>query len=212
MQLSANPLFLKAFSIWCRRIVFFAVVLVTAAGCAVLGGGPKSPAPDVGGFVVKGRMAVRNGNDGFTSSFLWRHASARDEIDLWGPLGQGHSRLVRDATEVTVYTAKGELYRDRDADAAMQRWLGFALPMRALTHWIRGEQAPGYPVEYLTFGDSGELTALDQLSWRLEFSSYQVFDAGPRLPSRIVAVHGDVKVTLLPAEWSFGLENTFDTL
>jgi outer membrane lipoprotein LolB len=211
MHRPANPLFLKAFSIGCRRIVFFGVVLVTVAGCALLKSEPKMSAPDVGGFAVKGRMAVRQGDDGFTSSFLWQHASGRDEIDLWGPMGQGHSRLIGDADEVTVYTAKGEVFREHDTEAAMQRWLGFALPLAALTHWIRGEQAPGYPVEAAKFGDSGELTTLDQLSWRLEFSNYQAFDVGVRLPSRILAVRGDVKVTLLPAEWSFGREIAFDT-
>lgn len=211
MQRSANPLFLKAFSIGCRRIVFFAVVLVTVAGCTLFGTGPKISAPDVGGFAVKGRMAVRNGADGFTSSFLWRHANGRDEIDLWGPMGQGHSRLIEAGDEITVYSAKGEVYRERDSNMAMQRWLGFALPIGALTHWIRGQRAPGYRVEGETVTDTGELTALDQLSWRLEFSGYRSFDVGLRLPTRIIAVRGDVKVTLLPAEWSIGAQNAFDT-
>jgi outer membrane lipoprotein LolB len=211
MQRLAKPLFLKAFSNGCRHLAFYGVVLVTVAGCALLRPEPKLGAPDVGGFAVKGRMAVRNGEDGFTSSFVWQHAVARDEIDLWGPLGQGHSRLVGEADAVTVYTSKGEVYRERDADAAMQRWLGFSLPMSALTHWIRGEQAPGYPVERASSDAAGDLASLDQLSWRLEFSGYRPFEGGARLPARIVAVRGDVKVTLLPAEWSFGAQNAFDT-
>ncbi len=212
MQCLANPLFLKVFSSGCRRIAFCAVVLVTVAGCALLKPEPKIGAPEVGGFAVKGRIAVRNGNDGFTSSFVWQHAAGRDEIDLWGPLGQGHSRLVGEANEVTVYTSKGEVFHERDADAAMQRWLGFSLPIAALTHWIRGEQAPGYPVERVNSDAAGDLATLDQLSWRLEFSGYRPFDDGARLPARIVAVRGEVKVTLLPEQWSFGAQNAFDTL
>jgi outer membrane lipoprotein LolB len=211
MQRLANPLFLKAFSNGYRRIACCCVVLVTVAGCALLRPEPKLEVPDVGGFAVKGRMAVRNGDDGFASSFVWQHAVGRDEIDLWGPLGQGHSRLVGEGDAVTVYTAKGEVYRERDADAAMQRWLGFSLPMTALTHWIRGEQAPGYPVDGTSSDAAGDLASLDQLSWRLEFSGYQPFDGGARLPARIIAVRGNVRVTLLPAEWSFGAQNAFDT-
>jgi len=211
MQRLANPLFLKAFSNGCRHLALCSVVLFTVVGCALLRPEPKLGAPDVGGFAVKGRMAVRHGEDGFTSSFVWQHAVGRDEIDLWGPLGQGHSRLVGEADAVTVYTSKGEVYRERDADAAMQRWLGFSLPMSALTHWIRGERAPGYPVESTSSDAAGDLASLDQLSWRLEFFGYQPFDGGARLPARIVAVRGDVKVTLLPAEWSFGAQNAFDT-
>ena len=169
MQRSANPLFLKVFSNGCRCIVFFGVVLVTLAGCTLFGGGPKIATPDVGGFAVKGRMAVRHDDDGFTSNFLWQHAKGRDEIDLWGPMGQGHSRLVGGENDVTVYTAKGDVYHERDPDAAMQKWLGFALPIGALTHWIRGERAPGYPVDSEVRGETGELMTLDQLTWRLEF-------------------------------------------
>ena len=165
-------------------------------------------APDVGGFVVKGRLAVHQGDDGFASTFLWQHAPGRDEVDLWGPLGQGHSRLVGDAQEVTVYTAKGEVYREANAEAGMQRWLGFTLPLDALTHWIRGEPAPGYPTTEQTSDANGDLTVLEQLSWRIEFSGYNPRDDRRRLPTRIVAVRGDTKVTLLPVEWSFAATQT----
>ena len=203
MQSSANSLFLKVFSA-CRRIAFYSVVFVTVAGCAWLQNEPELSAPDIGGFAVKGRMAVRQGTEGFSANFQWRHAGARDEIDLWGPIGQGHSRLVGDSGLVTVYTARGEVYRERDADVAMQRWLGFTLPIAALTHWIRGEPAPWLPVLASRSDDAGDLTMLEQLAWRLEFSDYGDDSDARRLPGRIIAIRGDVKVTLIPSEWSFG--------
>jgi outer membrane lipoprotein LolB len=202
MHRSANPLFLKAFS-RCRRIGAYIVVLVTVGGCAALRNEPPLAVPDVGGFAVKGRLAVRQGDDGFTANFSWQHSASYDEIDLWGPWGQGHSRWVADATGVTVYTSKGEVYREHDADAAMQRWLGFTLPVDALMHWIRGEQVPGLAVAARTTDDGGNLMLLEQLSWRLEFSRYRVDAGGARLPGRIVALRDAIKVTLLPSEWSF---------
>jgi len=203
-----NSLFLKAFSLACRRIVWFVVALVTIEGCSLLHRAPELSVPDVGGFVVKGRLAVHQGNDGFTSTFLWQHAIGRDEIELWGPLGQGHSRLIGDEREVTIYTAKGEVYREPNPEAGMQRWLGFTLPLAALTHWIRGERAPGYPTAQQNSDANGDLTLLEQLSWRIEFSGYTTRDDGRRLPARIVAVSGDTKVTLLPGEWSFAASPT----
>jgi outer membrane lipoprotein LolB len=211
MQRSANPLFLKAFSNGCRGIVGCAVVLVTLAGCALLKGEPKLGVPDVGGFAVKGRIAVRHGDEGFASSFLWRHAGTRDEIDLWGPLGQGHSRLIGDAGQVSVYTAKGEVYHEHDEADAMRRWLGFALPISALTHWIRGEPAPGFRVDVSLTDSAGDLATLTQLSWRLEFSGYRSDSDGARLPGKIVATSADVMVTLLPSEWTFARHDAFDT-
>ena len=203
MHRSANPLFLKAFS-GCRRVPLYIVVLVTVAGCAWFRHEPALSVPDVGGFAVKGRLAVRQGDDGFTSNFRWQHATGHDEIDLWGPWGQGHSRWVDDGGEVTVYTSKGDVYRDDDSDAAMRRWLGFTLPVDALTHWIRGERVPGLSVRAIAADAAGDVTVLEQLSWRLEFSNYKSEPEGARLPGRIVAVRNDVKITLLPTEWSFG--------
>ena len=198
-----NSLFLKAFSFPCRRIGWFAVVLITLTGCSLVHRAPELSVPDVGGFVVKGRLAVRQGDGGFSSSFLWQHALGRDEIELWGPLGQGRSRLVGDESEVTVYTAKGEVFRESDPEAGMRRWLGFSFPLAALTHWIRGERAPGYPTTEQSSDANGDLARLEQLSWRIEFSDYQTRADGRRLPGRIVAIRTGVKVTLLPGEWSF---------
>src|SRR5512138_2386955 len=112
MQRAAKPFFLKAFSNGCRRVGGFVVVLFTLHGCAVFSGGPKITPADVGGFAVKGRIAVRHGDDGFASNFLWRHATQRDEIDLWGPVGQGHSRLVDAGGRVTVYASNGDVYTE----------------------------------------------------------------------------------------------------
>jgi len=151
---------------------------------------------------------VHQGSEGFASSFLWQHAVGHDEIELWGPLGQGHSRLVGDEQQVTIYTAKGEIYHEANPEAGMQRWLGFTLPLDALTHWIRGESAPRYPTTEQTSDSNGDLTVLEQLSWRIEFSGYAPRDDGRRLPARIVAVRGDTKVTLLPGEWSFAASPT----
>jgi outer membrane lipoprotein LolB len=178
------------------------LALVTMSGCSLLGGGPKPESVEVGGFAVKGKLAVRLPEDGFSSSFLWQHAPGHDEIELWGPLGQGRSRMVSDPRGVTVYTAKGEVYRERSAEAGMQRWLGFSLPLSALTHWVRGEAAPDHRAASLVSDADGALLVLEQLSWRLEYSRYSVAD-GRLLPGKIVATRDDIKVTLLPAEWSF---------
>jgi outer membrane lipoprotein LolB len=187
-------------------MIALCLALVTVWGCSALRGGPEPEFVEVGGFAVKGKLAVRLPNDGFSSSFLWQHAPGHDEIDLWGPLGQGRSRMVGDGRGVTVYTAKGEVYRARSPEAGMQRWLGFSLPFSALTHWVRGEAAPGYPTAAHVTAADGELLVLEQLSWRLEYSRYGDA-AGRRLPGKIVATRNDVKVTLLPAEWSFAAQS-----
>jgi outer membrane lipoprotein LolB len=111
--------------------------------------------------------------------------------------------MVGDAHGVTVYTAKGEVYRARSPEAGMQRWLGFSLPLSALTHWVRGKPAPGFPATTQVSAADGELLVLEQLSWHLEYSRYGTTSDGRLLPGKIVATRNDIKVTLLPAEWTF---------
>ena len=95
-----KPFFLKVFS---------GIVAVFAAlsGCTSL---PPAVALESAEFTVQGRLGVRDGAEGFSSSFNWIQASDQFQIELWGPLGQGRTRLVGSGQEVTVYAADGEVY------------------------------------------------------------------------------------------------------
>lgn len=188
----AKPLFPKAF-------LAAIVVLAGIAGCVTLP--PAAPVGD--GFVISGRLSIRTPTDGFSSSFRWQHSAPNFDIELWGAMGQGRSRLVGAADAVTVYAADGEVYHEPDLAAATRRWLGVAVPVPALTHWVLGAAAPGMPIDAETRDASGDLVALSQAAWSLEFSSYRD-GSGRRLPGRIVANGADVRVILLPREWQFG--------
>lgn len=192
LVLPAKPLFPKAF-------LGAITVLAGIAGCVSLP--PAAPVDD--GFVISGRLSIRTATDGFSSSFRWQHVPPGFDIELWGAMGQGRSRLVGGADAVTVYAANGDVYHEPDLEAATQRWLGVAVPVPALTHWVLGVAAPSLPIDAETRDAGGDLVALSQAAWTLEFSSYRN-GSGRRLPGRIVARSTDVRVVLLPREWQFG--------
>ena len=216
MQRSANPLFLKVFSNGCRRIAFFGVVLVTLGGCALLRGGPKIGDPGR-------RWLCGQGPYGGAPRRRWllRRVSCgstrpdRDEIDLWGPIGQGHSRLVggrkrghgvrreRRGLSRTRYR-RGDAalawvqLADRRADALDSRRAGAAVSGRRRT-----------PI-----AASGDLSHPDQLSWRIEFSGPSTRSmADARLPMRdIVAMRGDIRRSrCCRRSGHSGPQNAFDT-
>jgi outer membrane lipoprotein LolB len=190
----AKPFFLKAFC------VLLVLLLVTIAGCASL---PETPVTQAPQFTVQGKLGVREGSDSFSSSFSWAQDAEGYRIELWGPLGQGRTRLVGDAEKITVYAANGDVHTESDSAEAMERWFGFALPIDALPQWIRGHAALEFAIDDLERDDDGDLAALEQLGWSLAFSGYRDLADGHRVPGRIVALRADVRVTLVPKEWSF---------
>jgi outer membrane lipoprotein LolB len=188
--------------------------LLVLAGCLLLAGcagfGPTRPpaALEAEGFAVQGKLGVRHAGEGFSSNFVWHQLADRFEIELWGALGQGRTRLTGDRSGVTIETAQGEVYWEPDTSTAMQRWLGLDVPVTALAHWIRGRAAPGVPVDGARSDDDGNLRELEQLSWMMSFSGYRVADEnGRHVPERITARHGGSRVTIVTRDWAFSPES-----
>jgi len=187
--------------VFSRRLLLFATLSANLCACGLLAPRPDLGPVGPGEFAVSGRLGVNRGEDGFSSSFSWHQAGDDFEIELWGPLGQGRTRLEGRNGRVTIHAADGEVTVESDTAATMERWLGFSVPVAALVHWIRGEPAPGIPVTEQRI-EAGERVALDQLDWQLEFARWNDV-AGHHVPGRIIARRGPVKVTLLPKDWSF---------
>jgi outer membrane lipoprotein LolB len=196
----SNPLFHKAFSGQNVRSVALVAGVLSLVACAALH--PPTPPAPAEGFVLQGRLAIRTATEGLSSNFLWEHSPERFAIELWGPLGQGRSRLEGDRERVTLTAADGARYEERDLGSAVHRWLGVDLPVAALTFWVLGEPAPGPPPRRLERNPAGDLVRLEQLDWSLEFAQYAL-EGQRRVPGRIVASRAEVKVTLLARSWSF---------
>ena len=176
---------------------------LAATSCATHRHRPSAPV-GAESFVVEGRLAVRRASEGFTSNFVWSHVDAAHfSIEVWGPMGQGRSRLDGDGEHVVLHAADGSVREERDPTAAVHDWLGIDVPVSALPFWLKGQVAPDLPVATREVDAGGNLLHLTQAAWMLEFSGYAERPDGRHLPARIVATQGDVKVTLLPKTWTF---------
>jgi outer membrane lipoprotein LolB len=132
-----------------RGLVVLGLVLI-AGGCTWFG--PSRPVETLAetGFAVQGKLGVRQGSEGFSSNFSWHQTAEGFDIELWGPLGQGRTRLQGNADGgVRITTARGEVYEEPDTTEAMRRWFGMAVPLDALQHWIRGLPAPAHGHHWL---------------------------------------------------------------
>jgi outer membrane lipoprotein LolB len=137
-----------------RRAALAAVLLL--AGCASVA--PVDSPPD-----VTGRLAVRvdatasTPPRGFSSDFDLRGNAERGTLRLTGPLGAT-------LAEVRWQPGRAELSDHQGTrsygtlDAMAQDLFGEALPLAALTDWLRGRPWPGAPS---TRRDDG----FEQLGW-----------------------------------------------
>lgn len=176
-----------------RRGALVAAALL--AGCATVVDRP--PVADVDGawrarqaalapldsWELHGRVALRSHTEGWSASLQWVRQSDRHRIDLAGPLGSGHVRLLQDASGAELRDGDNNLWRDHSAEALLERATGWQLPVGGLNYWVLGLPAPGAP-------DSFELDAwgrpatLTQQGWQVQYLDYAQF-SGRELPSRL---------------------------
>lgn len=171
------------------------------AGLALGGCVSRPPVQESGlEFRLAGRIGLVGEEGAVTANYVWRQYADGVEIELWGPLGQGRTRVVGDGTALTVHTADGARLDGAAARALVRREFGLAAPVELLSNWILGRPAPDWPAEEL--GES----AFAQLGWHVALSGFRDI-AGRRVPGRLVASRGGRKVTVLCREWHFAAGN-----
>lgn len=187
----------------------FAVSLAGVAAVFLLGSCSLGKRPDasVDGrptldrFELAGRIAVRIERDGYSGSLRWRHADARDRLELYGPTGMVFARLTRGPDGATMETSDGKRYSEPDAETLSRTVLGWELPLEQLRHWVFARPAPGSTPTVFELGPEGRPVQLEQDEWRVVFVTYAT--VGPDvLPSRLDLEHGSLKVRLVVSRWS----------
>ena len=188
-----------------NRNKLFLIVLMYSmmlSSCAVL---PPLGEGLTADFRVRGKIGVRDQSPtggSFSASFDWIQAGDAFAIELWGPLGQGRTRLTGDEETLTVTDARGVTLAGESPEALMQEHLGWSAPVNVLQYWIRGRLAPGWRAKAIDRDDAGHLTGFTQLGWVVELSRWQESAAGP-VPGRIRATRHGRRITVVCKEWLF---------
>ncbi len=150
-------------------------------------------------FTIKGKIGVVEGADSWSARFIWRQSGERFEIDLWGPLGQGQSRLRGTPDRLEIIDADGDVRTSGSPEALMLAELGWSLPLRLLLDWLQGRPAPQVPVADAIRDPEGNLTGFQQLGWQVRFERARKApeDAPPR---RITAQKPGYRVRVVISE------------
>ena len=142
---------------------------------------------------------MRDAERGTSMRFAWEQASERYQVDVWGPLGQGRTRLTGDPEWMRI--ARGdEVLAEGPPSAIMATQLGWQVPVAYLPVWIRGAPLPNEAVADAQLDGEGRYVGFTQAGWQVALSGYQAA-ANPVSPARIVAVNGARKVTVVVREF-----------
>jgi outer membrane lipoprotein LolB len=193
-------------------LVYLCFFLLPLAGCSSL---PRT-GPAEGGFHLRGKMGIVQGEESFSARFLWQQQGERFTMDLWGPLGQGRVRLSGDGRHLELREGDGTLISRGAPDEVMMRHLGWSLPLSVLPQWVRGQPARGIPVHDRMRDAAGRLSGFHQLDWQVELDGYRPVEDGAGsaeaiepgapggqvfLPHRVTARREAYRVRLAISAW-----------
>lgn len=168
-----------------------AALIALAAGCAEL---PIAPGERYD-FELTARFAARYRDEAASGTLLWQHRAARDEVLLSSPFGQGLARISRDGERVTLIASDGKRYSAADAETLTEQVLGFRLPLRGLTDWVRARPATDVPAQ-AEYATDGRLLSLEQHGWRIEYTAYEGIQ-----PKRLKLNYPGLELRLAITEW-----------
>lgn len=195
-----------------RRVIRPLAPLTLAALCACAAA-PRAPEPSgepwperraalqaVEEFVLRGRVAISNGEEGFNASLRWEQEGGAARLALEGPFGVGGLQIETAGGELSLRTARGEALDGAAAREALERELGFALPLASLRYWVLGVPDPALPAEEV-LNQSQQLVRLVQDGWQVEYGPYRRTEAGWR-PQRLVVRRDPARVRLVIDRWA----------
>jgi outer membrane lipoprotein LolB len=178
------------------------LLALISAGCASL----RVPPPEPGGFILRGKLAVVEGDQSVSARFLWRQSGDHFAIDLWGPLGQGQLRLEGDQHELVLFDGAGGVLTRGSHEAVMAAQLGWTLPLAVLPAWVQGRPDPTLPTADSRTDGDGRLESFSQLDWAISLGRYRAIEkaSGDRnMPHLVSARRGVYRVRLAISEWQF---------
>ena len=178
-----------------RRIVGLLGLILFVAGCATT---PSSPPVDdpvatwhsrqaelkpITTWKIRGRVAMRSANEGWQASMNWERESDRHRVDLTGPLGRGHLRLVQDKRGAELRDADNHIRRAKNAEQLLYRATGWLMPLNGMYYWVLGLPVPG-PAANHELDGQGRLSKLVQSGWEIQYLEYSRYGSLD-LPSKI---------------------------
>jgi len=151
---------------------------------------------------VRGRLGLSDGDRGGSLSMTWS-AEGRDHVVLLRTVAGGRQwRLEMGPSGATLTGSDIGRLQGPDPDLLVERAVGWPIPVRWMSAWLRGLPAPpGAATEY---AEDGVLQSLAWDGWQLEFERWRrLEDDGVPLPARVTADNPPYQVRAALTGWQF---------
>lgn len=151
---------------------------------------------------VRGRLGLSDGERGGSLSMTWS-ARGDEHLVLLRTVAGGRQWRLEMTPSGSVLTGSdiGRL-QGPDPDALVERAVGWPIPVRWMSEWLRGLPSPA--AARTGYAEDGVLQTLDWAGWRLEFDRWsQLNGDGVLLPSRVTAENPPYRVRAALSGWRF---------
>lgn len=149
---------------------------------------------------LQGQISVSNGHDGGSGTLTWTQDGDHYEFDFRAPITGKSFRLTGGADGAVLEGVDGGPQHGPNAEALMQRVLGWDVPLSALRAWVVGVRVAGADAQ-LSYGDDGLLSQLQQEGWVVTYPAWDT-TRQPPLPTKVFAANPPYKVRLAIASWT----------
>ena len=171
--------------------VWLLTLLALCAGCARL-----PVVPETVDFSIEGKIGLVEDKQRHAGRFSWRQTGDQYDVLLWGPFGQGGTRLRGHAEHVEITGGGGVPPLSGHPRTVMRQRLGWDLPLAMLPWWLLGQPMPSGGVTSAETDSEGRLIAFRQFGWQVRYEQFRV-EEDPRQPSRIVAQRPGYRINLV---------------
>ena len=149
---------------------------------------------------LRGKLAIRNGDQSWQVGLRWQHSDTRDLMQVFDLLGRQALDAQGDQHHLQIRDSRGNRQRVATADF-IEELIGQAVPPASLSAWVLGQRWPQAESQILAVDDKGRIVRMRQLGWTVHYSEYRQQAYDIILPKRIVCERGDFRLTALIHDW-----------
>lgn len=192
------------------RNVLFVLLVALLGACAA--NRTDAPVPDawaehrarllaLDDWEARGKLALLSPTGSDSAGIVWRQAGKDTEVRLSGPLGVAPTLLHADGEVLAIDRGGERQVLDLDDPGAVRAATGWAFPVTALPHWLKGVPDPRLPLSAFTLDEqTGLATGFTQSGWAVAYEAHGQFGAFS-LPTRMVIRGDDARATVIVREW-----------
>ncbi|HEX5313748.1 MAG TPA: lipoprotein insertase outer membrane protein LolB [Gammaproteobacteria bacterium] len=184
--------------------------LFLAGGCTTLlyPSGPANPAAwqnrlprlqNLDDWRLHGRIGVVTPGNGGSANVSWVQQGEEMSLSFSGPFGLGAVSLWGTPSEMYLRDSQGHVQTTVTPETALERRLGWPIPVASLRYWVTGQPAPGSPYQ-LRLDSRGLVIQLQQQGWTVAYEAYAPA-AGLLLPVRLAASRPGGHIKLVVNDW-----------